>query len=104
MKSNYENLYRKSPKPPRFRTFSAPISKSVRIVGGKGGIRSRLRPAHSVRVGFANSGWHLTATGSHSLPTRSNPLDPHKKTKTVSRLGYRLCLAEREGFEPSVGY
>ena len=37
------------------------------------GIRSRLRP---------RSGSALTATGSHSLPTRSNPFQLKQKTKT----------------------
>ena len=54
------------------------------LLGGKGGIRSRLRP---------RSGSALTATGSHSLPTRSNPLDPHKKTKTAPQMGCRFYLA-----------
>ena len=39
------------------------------------GIRSRLRP---------RSGSALTATGSHSLPTRSNPFQSNRKQKTPS--------------------
>ena len=56
------------------------------------GIRSRLR---------ALSGSALTATGSHSLPTRSNPFQC--QTKRAPQ-GCSFCLAEAEGFEPPWGF
>ena len=44
------------------------------FIGAEGGIRSRLR---------ARSGTALIATGNHSLPSRSNPLECNKKTTRV---------------------
>ena len=64
--------------------FGMPFS-----LGGKGGIRSRLR--RSVRDCMAISSRHLTATGSHSLPARSNPFQSNRKQKTPS-CGWRFLF------------
>ena len=66
--------------------------------GDPEGNRSRATYALGARL-HSNLELALTATGSHSLPTRSIPHDSTRKN-TTSRLGMWCLLVTRRGIEP----